>query len=83
MVGWCMTYPFNMLSRCPVLSVPSGLSRDGVPTGVQIVGQTFEDTDVFRVGAAIEAADPWFGEGRRPALDGYHHHGKDGKGNEV
>ena len=22
--GWCMTYPFNLMSRCPVLQVPSG-----------------------------------------------------------
>ena len=26
--GWCMTYPFNMMSRCPVLSVPSGFCRE-------------------------------------------------------
>ena len=31
-----MTVPFNIASRCPVLSVPSGLSRDGVPTGLSI-----------------------------------------------
>src|SRR5215471_10683688 len=27
-----MTMPFNIASRCPVMSVPSGLSREGVPT---------------------------------------------------
>jgi hypothetical protein len=26
-----MTVPFNVFSRCPVLSVPSGLARNGVP----------------------------------------------------
>ena len=36
-----MTYPFNMLSRCPVLSVPSGHAENGVPTGIQIVGKTY------------------------------------------
>ena len=60
MLGWCMTYPFNVTSRCPVLSVPSGRDRHGVPTGVQIVGRTYDDPTVFRVGAAIEAADPWY-----------------------
>ena len=30
-----MTVPFNIASRCPVLSVPSGLSRDSVPTGLR------------------------------------------------
>ena len=37
-LAWCMTFPFNSLSRCPVLSVPSGFGRNGVPTGLQIVG---------------------------------------------
>jgi len=56
-----MTVPFNVFSRCPVLSVPSGLARDGVPTGVQIVGRTYEDVSVFRVGAAVERAGFGFG----------------------
>jgi len=30
-----------------------------VPTGVQIVGRTFEDATVFRVGAALERVRPW------------------------
>ncbi|MEL6288521.1 MAG: amidase [Pseudomonadota bacterium] len=54
--GWVLTHPFNMLSRCPVLSVPSGLSTDGVPTGVQVVGRTFDEARVFRIAAAIDRA---------------------------
>ena len=69
MLGWCMTYPFNVTSRCPVLQVPSGRDRHGVPTGVQIVGRTYDDATVFRVGAAIEAADPWYAtEKHRPVI---------------
>ncbi|MGZ6962536.1 MAG: amidase family protein, partial [Ilumatobacteraceae bacterium] len=56
-----MTLPFNLFSRCPVLSVPSGLATNGVPTGVQVVGRTYEDISVFQVGAAIEAAGFGFG----------------------
>ena len=52
--GWILTYPFNMLSRCPVMSVPSGTAANGVPTGVQIVGKTFDDLAVFRAAAALE-----------------------------
>lgn len=64
-----MTLPFNILSRCPVLSVPSGRAHNGVPTGVQVVGRTYDDESVFRVGAAVEAglglaADPSW----RPSL---------------
>lgn len=51
-----LTLPFNMFSRCPVLSVPSGTAANGVPTGVQIVGRTYDDLTVFRLGYALESA---------------------------
>lgn len=54
-----MTYPFNVLSRHPVLSVPSGFSANGLPTAVQVVGPTYCEAEVFRVGAALEAAVGW------------------------
>lgn len=54
-----MTLPFNIASRCPVLSVPSGLSRDGVPTGLAVVAKTYDDVSAFRVAAAHEQALPW------------------------
>ena len=38
-----MTYPFNMLSRCPVMSLPSGFAANGVPTGLQLVGRSYDD----------------------------------------
>ncbi len=56
-----MTLPFNLFSRCPVLSVPSGVATNGVPTGVQVVGRTYEDVTTFQVAAAIEAAGFGFG----------------------
>ena len=49
-----MTLPFNVIGRVPVLAVPSGIAPNGVPTGVQIVGRTFDDATVFRGGAALE-----------------------------
>ncbi|MEM8840378.1 MAG: amidase [Pseudomonadota bacterium] len=55
-IGWLMTSPFNMLSRCPVLTVPSGHAANGVPTGLQIVGRSYCDADVMRVGMAFESA---------------------------
>ncbi|QKC94835.1 amidase [Mesorhizobium sp. NZP2298] len=69
-VGWPMTYPFNMLSRCPVLSVPSGRASNGVPTGIQIVGRTFSDETVFTAGLAYEdALGGWYGTARdRPVV---------------
>ncbi len=66
---WLMTYPFNVLSRCPVLAVPSGRAKNGVPTGIQIVGPTYEDITVIRAGLAYEKAFPLFDKpARRPKL---------------
>ena len=56
-----MTTPFNVLSQCPVLAVPSGTASNGVPTGVQIVARTYDDVSAFRIGAALERVRPWPG----------------------
>lgn len=68
--GWLMTHHFNMLHNCPVMSVPSGKSSSGVPTGIQIVARSFDDARVFAVAAAYEAAvGGWYREAAgRPAL---------------
>jgi len=72
MVSWAetaMTMPFNVVGRVPVLSVPSGIAPNGVPTGVQIVGRTYDDATVFTLGAALEQAlDLWTNEAWWPAL---------------
>ncbi|MFI6324418.1 amidase [Nonomuraea sp. NPDC050556] len=58
-LGYALTPVFNIASRCPVLAVPSGRSSSGVPTGVQIVGRTYDDATVFHLGAALERVRPW------------------------
>jgi amidase len=59
--GYSMTHQFNILSNCPVLSVPSGFGENGVPTGIQIVGRTFDDLTVYRAGFAFEQVrGPWY-----------------------
>ncbi|WP_332851690.1 amidase [Duganella sp. S19_KUP01_CR8] len=50
-LGWCLTPPFNLLNRYPVMAVPTGLSELGVPTGMQIVANAYDDETVFRIGA--------------------------------
>ena len=57
--GLDMTGVFNMVSQCPALSVPSGVTAEGLPTAIQIVGRRFDDPMVLRIGAAIEARRPW------------------------
>lgn len=58
-VSWiesALTVPFNVIGRVPVLAVPSGIAPNGVPTGVQIVGRTYDDATVFTIGQALEEA---------------------------
>jgi Asp-tRNA(Asn)/Glu-tRNA(Gln) amidotransferase A subunit family amidase len=63
-----LTPLFNIASRCPVLSVPSGFADNGVPTGLQIVGRPYEDVTVFRAGAAYERLRPWLDVPKRRPL---------------
>jgi amidase len=69
-LAWVMTPLFNTLSRCPVLAVPSGHASNGVPTGIQIVGGSYRDADVFQAGMAYEAAlGGWYNSAeKRPKL---------------
>ena len=43
-----------------MLSIPSGIASNGVPTGVQIVGKPYDDIPVFQAGYQIEQIEPWF-----------------------
>jgi aspartyl-tRNA(Asn)/glutamyl-tRNA(Gln) amidotransferase subunit A len=38
----------------PALSIPCGLSGEGLPVGLQIIGPAFEESLILRVGAALE-----------------------------
>ena len=68
--GWVLTHHFNMLHHCPVMAVPSGLASNGVPTGIQIVGRTFDDFTVFQAAQAFEnEVGGWFQDkSQRPNL---------------
>jgi aspartyl-tRNA(Asn)/glutamyl-tRNA(Gln) amidotransferase subunit A len=49
------TYPFNM-TRSPAASVCAGLTSEGLPVGIQLVGPQHADLVVIRSAAALEAA---------------------------
>ena len=44
------TYPFN-ITGSPAVSVPCGISEQGLPIGLQLVGRRFEDAVVMRAAA--------------------------------
>jgi amidase len=59
------TSGFNM-TGLPAISLPTHVSRSGLPTGVQVVAGPWDEALLFRVAAQLEQALPW-GD-RRPAL---------------
>ncbi len=52
------SYPFN-LTRQPAITVPCGLTSDGLPIGLQIVGKLGDDAGVLRAAHAFESAAPF------------------------
>jgi amidase len=64
-----MTWPWNMLNRYPVLDVPLGIVEQRMPTGMQVIGQTFSDLDTFQFGSSYsKLASPLFADGRFPTF---------------
>src|SRR5881296_1710991 len=53
-----LTRPFNALGL-PALTVPCGLSSDGRPLALQIVGRAFDEATVLRVGDAYQRVTGW------------------------
>jgi aspartyl-tRNA(Asn)/glutamyl-tRNA(Gln) amidotransferase subunit A len=43
------------LAGLPAMSVPAGFNRQGLPLGLQIIGQAFDEQGVLNAGLAIEA----------------------------
>ncbi|MCC7413285.1 MAG: amidase [Gammaproteobacteria bacterium] len=66
MLGWTpFSYPFN-LTQQPACTIPCGLTAQGLPIGLQIVGPMFGDALVLRAARAFERLHPI----PRPALRG-------------
>jgi aspartyl-tRNA(Asn)/glutamyl-tRNA(Gln) amidotransferase subunit A len=50
-----LTYPYN-LSRLPAISVPCGLSKSGLPIGLQLAAGAYEEALLLAVAGAYERA---------------------------
>lgn len=51
------TYPFNLTGH-PAMSVPCGSGDDGLPVGLQVVGDRLREDVVLRVARAVEDIHP-------------------------
>ena len=56
-LSW-FTLPFNLTGN-PAASVPCGWTADGLPVGLQIIGNHLDDRTVLRASRALEVAAPW------------------------
>lgn len=59
------THPFNLTGH-PAITVPCGFTSEGLPVGLQIVGQWLSDEKVLHAAACFERARPW--AERRPEV---------------
>lgn len=61
-VGAALTTPFCMPANLcwnPAISVPAGLTSDGLPVGLQMNARRHEDEVALRLGRIFEQARPW------------------------
>ena len=58
LIGFAYTYLENMIGF-PAASVPVGLSKEGLPIGLQVIGRRYEDMNVYRIAYALEKLNPW------------------------
>ncbi len=57
-----MSVPFTMLANLcwnPACSVPAGVTSEGLPVGLQIVGRRHRDDVVLRLARIFEQTQPW------------------------
>ncbi len=57
LIGWCLTF-FTNFSGHPAASIPAGMA-DGLPVGMQIIGDRWADGDVLAASATYERIRPW------------------------
>ena len=66
-LSW-FTLPFNLTGN-PAASLPCGWTADGLPIGLQVVGNHLDDRTVLRASASFERETNWashWPDGKRP-----------------
>jgi aspartyl-tRNA(Asn)/glutamyl-tRNA(Gln) amidotransferase subunit A len=61
------TYPFN-LTGLPVLAIPCGFDTEGLPIGIQVAANAWQEVRALQVGHAYQRATDW--HRRRPTVQG-------------
>jgi amidase len=68
-LGLALTWHWNLLNRYPIVDVPLGVLEERMPSGMQVIGQTFTDLDTFQFASNWSRLRPsMFAEGRFPTF---------------
>jgi amidase len=67
-MGFFTTWMWNLLGRHPVVNVPNGMTSDGIPLGMQIISNTFEDLIAFQLAHAWSEVDLGLFETLNPSI---------------
>ncbi|MEO1465992.1 MAG: amidase family protein, partial [Cyanobacteria bacterium J06633_1] len=58
-INWILPCPpFNVTGQ-PVVNIPVGFDRHGVPLGVQLVGRPNAEATIIALAAQLEQLEPW------------------------
>jgi aspartyl-tRNA(Asn)/glutamyl-tRNA(Gln) amidotransferase subunit A len=52
------TIPVN-LAGIPAISLPAGISKDGLPIGIQVIGDILREDNVLKIASTIESEVKW------------------------
>ena len=61
-LGWLVMTCAISVTGCPVLALPCGFTKDGLPVGVQVIGPARSEARLFAIGAFLEQlldVSPW------------------------
>lgn len=59
LIGYSPYAPLANLTGCPAISIPFGLSTDGLPIGMQLMAPQGGEAVLLQVAAQLEAVHPW------------------------
>ncbi len=60
-----LTTPINLAGNC-ALSLPCGFASNGLPIGMQVIGDAFQEETILKVGHAYEQTTEW--HARKPEI---------------